>query len=397
MVIKISVIFAVLIFSACVEVNDDQVLQVTLPSGDLNLINTPVYIDIEDRSFEEISVLCVYTENEVIPAQVEKLSETKHRIWWTASKPASDSVTYSFRIGGDCYDQVLTWESAGDQSSLLRMGDQPVLQYEHPVYDSNDVEQTKKPFHHLFDPAGDKLITKGPGGLYSHHRGIFFGYNHIYINDTRVDIWHARNGERSEHEEVLNEITGPVMGGHIVKIYWKDHDGEAFLEEKRDIRAFRQFDDVTIVDFSSTLSAVGDPVRLDGDRQHAGVQFRVAQYVADNADQTSFIRPQNLAHVNPREEIEGDDMMDLPWNAMHFQIEDRSYTVAYLSHPDNPAGAEMSERLYGRFGEFFRYEVTPDNPLQVHYRFIVMSGSLTREEIEKQYRLYSDSLDGELK
>jgi len=394
---KISVLIAVLIFSACTEVNNDPVLQVTLPPGDLNLSNTPVYIDIEDSSFGEISVLCASTENAVTPAQLENLSETMYRIWWSASKSASDSVTYSFRRGDDCYDQVLRWEPAGDHSSLLRLGDQPVLQYEHPVYNPNDVEQTKKPFHHLYDPAGDKLITKGPGGLYSHHRGIFFGYNHIYINDTRADIWHARNGERSEHVEVVNEISGPVVGGHIVKIYWKDRDGEEFLEEKRDIRAFRQSEDITIVDFSSTLSAVGGPVMLDGDRHHAGVQFRAAQYVADNADQTRFIRPQNLAHLDSRQEIEGDDMMDLPWNAMYFQIEDRSYTVAYLSHPDNPADAEMSERLYGRFGEFFRYEVTPGNPLQVHYRFIVKSGSLTPEEIESQYRWYKDKPAVELK
>jgi hypothetical protein len=196
---------------------------------------------------------------------------------------------------------------------------------------------------------------------------------------------------------VIKNITGPVVGGHIVRIYWKDQDGEEFLEEKRDVRVFRQSGDVNIVDFSSTLSAVDGPVRLDGDRHHAGVQFRAAQYVADNADQTRFIRPQNLAHVDPREEIGGDDMIDLPWNAMHFQIDDRSYTVAYLSHPDNPAGAEMSERLYGRFGEFFRYEVTPDNPLQVHYRFIVKAGSLTPEEIEKQYRLYIENPDVEIK
>jgi signal transduction histidine kinase len=46
-VMKISVIIAVILFSACAGKND-QVLQVTLPPGDLNLSNTPVYIDIED-------------------------------------------------------------------------------------------------------------------------------------------------------------------------------------------------------------------------------------------------------------------------------------------------------------------------------------------------------------
>jgi hypothetical protein len=382
-------ILTLFIFTACGGANGD--LQVTLPPGDHDLQNSPVYTDVENSSFEDNTVLCADSGNEVVPAQVEKLSDDLQRIWWTASKPAAESVTYSFRANGSCYDRVFAWESAGRQSSLLRLDNQPVMQYEHPVFDPNDIEHTKKPFHHLFDPAGDQLITKGPGGLYSHHRGIFFGYNHVYINDTRIDIWHANEGERSEHEEVLKVIEGPVMGGHVVKIYWKDHDGNEFLEEKRDIRVFRQSDDVNIVDFRSVLSAVDGPVRLDGDRQHAGVQFRAPQYVADNADQTRFIRPANLAHVDSREEIEGEDMMDLPWNAMAFQVEGRPYTVAYLSHPDNPSNAEMSERLYGRFGEFFRYEVTPGNPLQVSYRFVIRSGSLTEDEIEQQYRLYAGS------
>jgi len=237
---------------------------------------------------------------------------------------------------------------------------------------------------------GDHLITKGPGGLYTHHRGIFFGYNHVYTNERQIDIWHARNGERSEHVEVLKEFEGPVMGGHIVRIQWKNHDGEEFLEEEREIRVFRQSEEAVIVDFQSTLNTVNGPVRLDGDRQHAGVQFRAAQYVADHSDQTAFIRPANLSHIGPNEEIEGEDMMDLPWNAMHFVVDERPYTVAYLTHPSNPGDAEMSERLYGRFGEFFRYEVTADNPLQVRYRFLIKSGNLNEDEIERHYSTFSD-------
>jgi hypothetical protein len=359
--------------------------------GSIDRAGSPVYLVLDNESLDENDSVCLHTDDEVLPAQIETVSESVQWLWLIPGNQSAASTEYTLRTGEECYDRVYTWESINNESKLLTYGDQPVLQYEHPMYNSEDIEGTKKPFHHLFDPAGGQVITKGPGGLYTHHRGIFFGYNHVYLDDSRVDIWHSRDGERSEHAEVLKEFTGPVMGGHIVRIQWKDFDGEPFLEEMREIRVFKQSDDETLVDFRSVLEAVDGPVMLDGDRQHAGVQFRAAQYVADNDEYTRFIRPGNLAHVAADEEIEGGDMMDLPWNAMHFRVNDKAYTVAYLSHPLNPGDAEMSERLYGRFGEFFRYEVTPDNPLRVHYRFVVRSGEMTPQEIERHYANFADS------
>lgn len=381
-------IFIALLFISCNNNSGEQVL--TLQAGENGIANSPVYITLEGDRYDENSALCLHSADGTLPGQVETVSESEQRIWLIADAQPGTATEFTIRTDDACFDEVYSWESNNDESIILNFGNRPVVQYEHPVYDPEDVERTKKPFHHLFDPTGGQLITKGPGGLYSHHRGIYFGYNHVYTNDRQIDIWHARDGERSEHVEILKEFEGPVMGGHIVKIHWKNHDGEEFLEEEREIRVFRQSEDVFIVDFQSMLSTVNGPVRLDGDRQHAGVQFRAAQYVADHAEQTSFLRPGNLSHINPDEEIEGEDMMDMPWNAMQFVVEGNPYTVAYLSHPSNPGDAEMSERLYGRFGEFFRYEVTNENPLQVRYRFLVKSGSLTPDEIDRHYSVFGD-------
>jgi hypothetical protein len=387
---KYHVFFLVLLF-LIVSCNgaESELFQASLDSGGLDLVNSPVFVEVNNPDLNDNDILCVSAEDGVIPAQVQSISDTNKRIWWQATQPAGEVVTYSFNVNGNCYDQVFTWTPEDDFSTQLQFGNQAVLQYVHPEYNPEEVEQTKKPFHHLFDPSGGELITKGPGGLYTHHRGIFFGYNHVYTNDRRIDIWHARDGERSEHEAVVREFSGPVMGGHIVNILWKNHDGEPFLDENREIRLFKQADDLVIVDFYSTLQTMIDgPVLLDGDRQHAGVQFRAAQYVAEHADQTRYIRPGYLSHREPDDEIDGDDMMDLPWNAIQFVVEGNPYTVAYLSHTTNPDGAEMSERLYGRFGEFFPYEVTPDQPLTVNYRFIVKSGHLDADEIEQHYQHY---------
>jgi hypothetical protein len=362
----------------------------TLNSGEHDLINAPVYVDLEDSKLYVNGRFCLRTQDDEVPVQVENLDEARQRIWWIANAEAGQTINYELRSNGQCHTGEYTWEQVGKHSRQLTFGGRPVIQYEHPVFDPDDIEGTKKPFHHVFEPSGDQLITKGPGGLYPHHRGIFYGYNHVYINGERIDIWHARNGERSEHIEVIREYAGTVMGGHEVKIHWKDMEGNPFIEEIREVRVFKPQDGETLIDFHSTMTAVKGPVRLEGDRQHAGVQFRASQYVAENRENSKFIRPPALSHLSGTKEIDGDDIYDLPWNAMHFMIDDKPFTVVYMSHPSNPSGAEMSERLYGRFGEFFPYHLTKDNPLVVHYRFLVIEGpEPSPETLDKRYQAYT--------
>jgi hypothetical protein len=353
-------------------------------------INSPVYVELENLEFDEKAPLCLHYGGITVPAQIENLDGERQRIWWIVNLEPGESADFGLTVGDVCYSTEYAWEQSGEHSTRLLYGGNPVMQYEHPVFDPDDIEGTKKPFHHVFEPSGDDFITKGSGGLYSHHRGIYYGYNHVYINDERVDIWHANEGERSEHAEVIREFTGPVMGGHEVRILWKDRAGNPFIEERRIIRAFRQDSGESLIDFYSVLRATDGPVRLEGDRQHAGVQFRAAQFVADNRDHTRFIRPAAWSHVGPTEEIRGEHMYDLPWNAMHFRINERQFTVSYMSHPSNPGNAEMSERLYGRFGEFFPYYLDEENALQVNYRFWISEGEPPSvEQIDMRYQGYA--------
>ncbi len=385
--------FAILAVGLMVACNSEQSSETvfTVDSNGEPFHALPVYTDLPQDLLDVAGNICLQSNtDQIVSGQIEEVSDAQYRLWWLASSNDGEPVRYSLVADAECGSESFNWHRITDESIQLRLGQQALIQYEHPVYNPDEVEMTKKPFHHLFDPAGGDLITKGPGGLYSHHRGIFFGYNHVYINDEQIDIWHARDGERSEHLDIIREITGPVTGGHLVTIGWKDHDGNVFLDENREIRIFSVTDNVVIVDFKSTLQAIDTPVILDGDRQHAGVQFRAAQYVAENADQTRFIRPEYLEHLDQDNEISGDEMMDLPWNAMYFNVEGESYTVAYISHPSNPENAEMSERLYGRFGEFFRYELDEGESLTVNYRFVITRGELAGEEIDRFSHFYTN-------
>ena len=96
--------------------------------------------------------------------------------------------------------------------------------------------ETCKVYHHLFSPTGCCLITKGPGGLYPHHRGLFYGFNKISYGDGQTaDVWHCRDGESQTHEETISRICGPVFGRDVNRIWWRGKDGEPFAEELREM------------------------------------------------------------------------------------------------------------------------------------------------------------------
>src|SRR5689334_3640942 len=62
----------------------------------------------------------------------------------------------------------------GDGYRELHYQGRPIYRYM-IKYDPKDRENTYKPFHHVYGFHDEGFITKGPGGMETHHRGIFFG------------------------------------------------------------------------------------------------------------------------------------------------------------------------------------------------------------------------------
>lgn len=377
-------------------------LEVTVAAGKWDRRSTPVFLEVDAAVVREKSGAVVTSRRgPQQPAQIVPDAD-RARIWWIVDElGAWQERDYEISLLADSPggEKAFRWQAGQWQAGTtakggvtdLMFGKRPVLRYMHAAFDPENIELTKKPFHHVFTPSGDGLITKGAGGLYSHHRGIYFGYNKCEIDGKVCDTWHAKQGEHQEHQEVLRAVAGPVFGGHLVTIEWRDRAAKTFIREERSIHTFRQPDGQLLIEFHSTLHPTRGPVSLGGDRQHAGVQFRASQKVAENETATRYLRPHGWSHLPPAKQINSEDHKDLPWNAIQFPLGDRKYTVAYLSDPKNPDGADFSERPYGRFGEFFPWKLTEDNLLTVRYRWwITDSPDVSRLDIRGRYHDLAD-------
>ncbi|MEM1442295.1 MAG: DUF6807 family protein [Verrucomicrobiota bacterium] len=253
-------------------------------------------------------------------------------------------------------------------------------------------EETYKPFCHLYQWwSRDQFLTKGPGGKYTHHRGIYYGFSRISYTDAegveheKVDTWHCRQAAQV-HREFVSQSADANSASLTSRIDWLGNDGKTFATEDRTMTFSLKGSDI-VVDFESTLTPTVASIRLDGDPQHAGFQFRASNSVfEETAKATYYIRPESGTGkpgvtINWSAKNDTEQTRDLPWKGMAVRLKDKTYTIAYLDSPTNPKPARYSERDYGRFGSYFATDVTKEEPLTVQYRLVVRQGEMTPEEI----------------
>jgi hypothetical protein len=322
---------------------------------------------------------------------------------------AGEKLALSWAIEGTAPAGIeFQWEQNKDRSTTLTLAEQPVLRYMNAPYDNSTPQKrdrTYKVFHHLYDPTGKRLVTNGGQTdaytdekklLYPHHRGLMYAFNKISYGEglkKTADTWHAKPGDtHQQHDRLLSEEAGPVLGRHRVLVNWYGPKNDVFGVEERELTVYNARGG-TLVEFASRLKTTGGKVRLDGDPQHAGFQFRAANEVAEKtAKQTYYLRPDGKGKLDETRNWDPktkEGPVNLPWDAMCFILGGQRYTVCYLSNPSNPKESRFSERDYGRFGCYFEYDLTEDHPLIVNYRVWLQDGETTGEQVEALYQAFA--------
>ncbi len=317
--------------------------------------------------------------------------DTASRSLWliVPALKAGQSLKFSAKISTDQPAvepaNSFAWKETPGEFIQLSFGSRPVLQFmNRPLDESTPAQRelTYKVFHHLFDPTGKTLLTKGAGSLYTHHRGLFYGFNKIsYGNGKTADTWHCTNDAHLSHDRVICSEAGPVLGRLRTMIAWHGSGKEVFAREEREMTVYN-IAGAQLVEFASRLRTVGGPIKLDGDPQHAGFQFRAAAEVAESTkEQTYYLRPDGRdAPGKFRNWPDQKDHVNQAWNGMSFVVGGQRYTALYLDRPGNPKESRFSERDYGRFGSYFAYDLTEDKPLELNYQVWVQPGELTVQE-----------------
>jgi hypothetical protein len=284
-----------------------------------------------------------------------------------------------------------TWRDRPGHHTDLVLGERKIVTYHYERLDESTPEsrvRTYKVFHHVFSLKGDRVVTGGlneePKVHSPHHRGIFYGFNRITYGDgKKADTWHCIDGAFQQHERFLASDEGLVLARHRAEISWHGKDA-AFAQEERELTVYN-VPGGHLIEFASRLRSPSGRVRIDGDPQHAGFQFRAHNDVdAYTTNQTIFVRPDGMGKPGDTRNWDPQTRkgpVNLPWNAMSFVLGDQRYTVAYLDRPENPKEARFSEREYGRFGSYFEYTIEKDKPLTVNYRLWLQEGLMQPEEV----------------
>jgi hypothetical protein len=272
----------------------------------MDCVDAPIHADIElsehlaNVPVDEITVRLRQTGRGMariygkpIPAQIVKGRDNKAELWWVMPLVKANSKTVwtaALRRREKADKEVFSWRDKEGEYMDLLFGGRKTTRYMY-AYDTSTpqrVFETYKPLHHVFDAQGKNLLTNGPDGehpytkgiKFPHHRGIFIGWNRLEFGEQRFDLWHM-SGVAQVHQKFLEMAAGPVLARSSSLINWNDKGGEAMIAEQRQVTVFRQNEPtVLLLEFQSELKAVRGDVFLNGDPEHAGMQYRAHNDVA---------------------------------------------------------------------------------------------------------------------
>ena len=278
------------------------------------------------------------------------------------------SVVLLATVAAQAADGFAVQDTAGDHADVLLDG-KIVARYMY-AFDKSTKErllETFKPYLHIFDAEGKAPITKGPGGVFPHHRGIFIGWNKISYDGKSFDRWHMPDGQIIHQK--FAESKGDATSCTLTAINnWNDKAEKPFLQEQRTM-VFRKATAPgrITVDCTFKITAIAGDVVLDGDPEHAGIHYRPAKELTTT--ETVYYYP--VEKAAPHKDL------DYPWVGMTYTLAGKQYSIVEVSHPENPKGTKWSAyRDYGRFGAFPKAEIKKGETLTLKYRFLIIDGEM---------------------
>ena len=363
-------------------------LKVTPQADGVNVpVHTPVKLAGDLAKADPQGIIVKLTEGggKSVPGQIVD-GEGGKELWWIIPSAKADKTslwTATLTAGTAKPKETFSFRDTPGKHFDVLLNSKPVTRYmcERDTTDEKTKHNTYKVYNHVFDETGEKFLTKGPGGRFTHHRGIFIGFSRTTANGKKYDTWHMKNVIQ-KHEKIAGKTAGPVLARYTAMINWNEGEDKPLISEQREITVYNQGDSaLLLLDFHTKLTAVSGDVVLDGDPEHAGCQYRPHDDVSKNKSAKYLFHKDG---VNLKKD------KDLPWAALTYKLNDKQYHVQHLSHPSIPKGNTYSAyRDYGRFGAYFKKPIAKGETLELRYRFYVAKGDMPdRKEMEQRYTAF---------
>src|SRR6476469_221382 len=213
----------------------DTTIEFTVSAGKHDRKNEPVRVPLQlKESPTHLAVIEIKNDKDKLVAQGEltfpdllteavKADKDRHRLDLVFVLPALKAnesaklkavITDKKNEPFTYFHGVTTEVEGGRGETSWLFGKRPVMTYVRPTLDESSPqkrEETFKVFHHVYDPSGKFLVTKGVGGLYTHHRGIFYGFMKATYGKNTVDIWHCKGDTHQAHKGIEQSSTGRVL------------------------------------------------------------------------------------------------------------------------------------------------------------------------------------------
>ena len=317
----------------------------------------------------------------------------------------------------------------------VRIGGEPFTAY---LY-SDTLDVLKKPVLWPLVSAGGQTVTRGyplakaPGERadHPHHIGLWLNYGDV----NGLDFWNNSDAiseeRRSEmgtirHRAVQNTESGEGRGALEVTADWLAPEGDTLLRE--DTRyVFEAEADVRAVDRITTLTALGDSVHFDDNKEgmlglrvtraleHAtGEEVLLTDASGEPMDapvvDSSGVTGQYLSSRGKR----GTDVWGTraEWVLLSGTVEGKPVAVAILDHPENAghptywharpyglfAANPLGQAVFSEGEEELNFALGPDKATTFRHRVLLLSGEAAASEdaavaaVEEAYRAFSEEL-----
>jgi hypothetical protein len=297
----------------------------------------------------------------------------------------ADSNNFLWKVNSDIASIV---QKSEPDSIWLRGGDQkagePVNKDGHSLAEYKYKNVPAKPYISVLKtPSGENVLRDSPHD-HKHHHALMFA---LAVNG--VNFWGEDHPKRGR--QMTTTLTSNVYGVSS-ELNWIDSENKILLKESRAIHVTAQ-QNVTLLDWQSTLNALDKPVEFDKSAHHyygLGLRFdesmdHIGRFFNSSGQQGEIVR--------------GDERLTpCHWMAYTSKLHGKPVTVAVLGDPKNPVPTlafTMGEagKVFAYMGISLNFHREPrtlkaNESLTFRFRVAVWDGEVSPKTVENAYQDY---------